>query len=224
MYLLNPVWQLIFNNSKNRNVVRYIVLLSFLFSVIVTIIKFPSLKNDIFYNNFTAWLGFLFFYLYGGLIRNNWINISNKVNIGLVIFSFFAIMIGDFFTAFANVYHLNFIWNGYTFDYLSIPVILLSVGLFNILIKADYHWISENNIGQKFPHILKWLAGLSFGIYLIHSYVVSIFTDKIGFAFDKLSINVYLYNILNYSLVLTISLIITYVIKKTPKLKMVIGE
>jgi surface polysaccharide O-acyltransferase-like enzyme len=225
LYLLNPVWQTIFGDSKNRNLGRYLVLLSFIFSAIVTIIKFPSLKNDIFYNNFTAWLGFLFFYLYGGLVRNNWININNnKINTVLVIFSFIAIMIGDYFTAFANVYNLNFIWNGYTFDYLSIPVILLSVGLFNILIRANYRWISENNAGRKFLQGLKWLAGLSFGIYLIHSYVVSIFTDKIGFDFNKITINVYLYNILNYSLVLTISLIITYIIKKTPKFRMVIGE
>ena len=199
LYLLNPVWQVIFTDSKNRNIARYI--------------------------NFTAWIGFLFFYLYGGLIRNNWINISNnKINIGLVLFSFLAIVIGDYFTAYANVYHLNFIWNGYTFDYLSIPVILLSVGIFNIIIKENFDWVYEKNIGPKAVHALKWLAGLTFGIYLIHTYVVSIFTDKIGFSFDKLSINVYVYNILNYTLVLTISLIITYIIKKTPKLKMIIGE
>lgn len=225
LYLLNPVWQVIFTDSKNRNIARYIVFLSVIFSAFITIIKFPSLKNDFFFNNFTAWIGFLFFYLYGGLIRNNWINISNnKINIGLVLFSFLAIVIGDYFTAYANVYHLNFIWNGYTFDYLSIPVILLSVGIFNIIIKENFDWVYEKNIGPKAVSALKWLAGLTFGIYLIHTYVVSIFTDKIGFSFDKLSINLYLYNILNYTLVLTISLIITYIIKKTPKLKMIIGE
>jgi surface polysaccharide O-acyltransferase-like enzyme len=225
LYLLNPVWQVLFADNKNRNIARYIVLLSVIFSAFITIIKFPSLKNDFFFNNFTAWIGFLFFYLYGGLIRNNWINISNnKINIGLVIFSFLAIVIGDYFTAFANVHHINFIWNGYTFDYLSIPVMLLSVGLFIIIIKENFSWVNANNIGRKAVNGLKWLAGLSFGIYLIHTYVVSIFTDKIGFSFDKLSINVYVYNILNYTLVLTISLIITLIIKNIPKFKMVIGE
>jgi surface polysaccharide O-acyltransferase-like enzyme len=225
LYLLNPVWQLIFADGKNRNIARYIVFLSLIFSAFITIIKFPSLKNDFFFNNFTAWIGFLFFYLYGGLIRNNWFNIkNNKINIAIVLFSFLAIVIGDYFTAYANVYHINFIWNGYTFDYLSIPVILLSVGLFNLIIKEDFSWVCNNNTGHKTVSALRWLAGLSFGIYLIHTYVVSIFTDKIGFDFNKLSINVYLYNILNYTLVLTISLIITYIIKKTPKFKMVIGE
>jgi surface polysaccharide O-acyltransferase-like enzyme len=225
LYLLNPVWQLIFSNTKNRNIALYLVTLTFLFSIFATFIKFPSLKDLVFYNNFTGWLGYLSLYLYGGLVRNEWISINHKkLNIALVIIGLFTIMAGDYYTSFAKIHSLNFIWSGYFFEYLSLPDILMSIGMFNLLIKLDYGWFTDNNLGKILLKLIQWLAGLSFGIYLIHSYVVSIFTDILGFSFDNLTINVYLYNILNYGLVLGISTIITYAITKIPKLKMIIGE
>lgn len=225
MYLLNPIWQLIFSEEKNKKVALYLVTLAFIFSVTATIIKFPSLKNLIFYNNFTGWLGYLFLYLYGGLVSNGWINFDRKkVNITLFFVGFIAIMVGDYYTYFARLHGIDFIWSGYFFDFLSLPDILMSVGLFNLLIKVNYSRSFNGNWGHALKNIIHRMAVLSFGIYLIHSYVVTLFTDVIGFYFDHLKMNVYLYNFLNYFLVLGISTLITYVIIKIPKLKMVIGE
>lgn len=224
LYLLNPVWQLILTNDKNKKIAIYILTLTFIFSIFATFIKFPSLKNEILYNNFTGWLGYVFLYLYGGVLRANWINIKNNwLNKYLVIIGFFMVVTGDFYTSYAKINNIDFIWSGYFFDYLSLPNILLSVGLFNILMMSKYSILEKSNAGIRINKFLKWLAGLSFGIYLIHSYVVSFFTDVIKFDFDHLQINVYLYNFLNYFLVLSISMVITYLISKIPKLRAVIG-
>lgn len=225
LYLLNPIWQLIFSNEKNKQIALYILFLTFLFSVFATFIKFPSMKNEILYNNFTGWLGYVCLYLYGGVIRAKWFSmVKFRSNILFIIIGFIMVAIGDFYTSYAKINNIEFIWSGYFFDYLSIPNLLLSIGLFNVLINADYSVLKNNNIGVKIYSFIKWLAVLSFGIYLIHSYVVSIFTDVLKIDFDHLQINVYLYNFLNYFLVLGISAIITYLISKIPKIRAVIGS
>lgn len=218
-YLLNPLWQKVFNQQEQPGVALYLIKLSFFFSILVTILQFPSLKSDIVFNNFTAWTGFLCFYLYGGAIKNKWLNFTNHYfNYSFLIIGFSLTLVGDFVTSYIKANSHNFIWTDYTANYLSIPVIMMAIGLFNLLIS------DQLQLNQKISDIIQWLAGLSFGIYLIHSYVVSIFTDFLGFDFNKLNINVYLYNLLNVTLVFLISLTLTWVIKKIPKMKMIIGE
>ena len=118
--------------------------------------------------------------------------------------------------AFFEFLNVVYIWTNYTRNYLSIPVIMIAVGLFNFLLNL--------NLSQFRTKILTQIAQLSFGIYLIHPYVISFFTDIIKFDFNCLEINVYLYNFLNVILVLGISSLITIIIKKIPKLRAIIGE
>jgi surface polysaccharide O-acyltransferase-like enzyme len=220
-YLLNPLWQTIFNPSNQPTTARYLTVLALVFSVSAQIIQFPSLKAGSFFTSFTGWLGYIFFYFYGGLVRNNWIQFKRKkLNYGLVVLGLLGTVLGDWLTIFAQQHNFSFTWTGYT-NYLSLPVIMMAVGIFNLLIEAKLE-----KLKTLMPHatnILTWLAGLSFGIYLIHTFVISFFTDIIGFDFNNFKINVYLYNLLNFSLVLGISLIITWIIKKIPRLRIVIG-
>jgi len=96
---------------------------------------------------------------------------------------------------------------------------MMAVGLFNFLISADFsHWPARAG------KVIAWLSGISFGVYLIHSYVISVFTDILDFNFNKLQMNVYLCNLLNIFLVILLSTMITLLLKKIPKLKAVIGE
>lgn len=141
----------------------------------------------------------------------------------MIIIGLSAIIIGDYYTTFAKIHSMTFIWSGYFFEYLSIPIVLLAVGTFNLIIASDFGWLTKNSFGNKFIYVIQIFAGLSYGIYLIHSFVVSFLFDILGFNFDKLAMNVYLYNLLNFFLVLGISTIISYLIMKIPKLRLVIG-
>ncbi len=216
LYLLNPVWQLIFKNAQTKNIAKFVTFLALIFSLLTTIIGFLVNRTDLFFNNFTAWTGFAFFYLYGALAKNKWIKIDKqKINISLLLIGVTFTMVGDYLTMWQKAHSINFIFNDYTGDYLSISVLMTAVALFNILMSLDLSKIKNN--------VLTWLANLSFGIYLIHTYVISFFTDIAGFDFNKLQINVYLYNFLNVFLVFSISLFMTIVIKKIPKVRNLIG-
>lgn len=223
-YLLNPLWQKVFNPKEKPDTALYLTGLAFIFSIIATIIKFPVFKVDFFFNSFTGWLGYLSFYFYGGLIKNHWIYIKKQwLNWLLVLMGLLTIAGGDYYTSSITSKGLEAVWANYTVQFLSLPVILTSVGLFNILITADFSLFNTHQ-GNKARTFIELIASLSFGVYLTHTFVISVLYDFAGFDFNRLGINVYLYNLINYLLVLGISLIITYLIKKTPKLRAIIGE
>ena len=214
LYALNPIWQIIF---KNKKLAKKITLWSLIFSILVTIAHFPINRVGTMLNSFTAWTAYAFFYLYGALVRKKWIETKNqKFNLVLILTGLILTTLGDYLSSWQEINNISNIWTNYTRNYLSIPVIMIAVGLFNFLLNL--------NLSKFRTKILTQIAQLSFGIYLIHPYVISFFTDIIKFDFNCLEINVYLYNFLNVILVLGISSFITIIIKKIPKLKAVIGE
>ncbi len=224
LYLLNPIWQLLFADEKKPDLALYLIKVTFLFAILSTLLKFPSLRNTTFYNNFTGWIGFVFFYLYGGALFRKWIRpLSNKLNWILFGLGLIATIVGDYYTSYAAIHSIHFIWSGYFFEYQSIPITLMAVSLFNILISYKYEFLSVSKFGQLAKPWISWLAGLSFGIYLIHSYIVTVLL-QVGFDFNKMSMNVYVYNFLNYAIVFFISLLITLGIKQIPKLRWILGE
>lgn len=223
LYLLNPVWQLVFSKERNLNLALYLTKLALIFSVFVTLIKFPSQQTDVFFNSFTLWLGYVFFYLYGGLVRNNWVSFNRmNINVLMVVLGLTAIILGDYYTLSATVHAQPFVWSGYFFEYLSIPIIILAVGMFNLCMSSDFPWLRNNRIGTGFVPLIRGLAGVSYAIYLLHPLVVSVVYDA-GFIFDSLGMNVYLYNFLHYFLVLSISATIGYLILKIAALRWMVG-
>ena len=225
IYILNPLWQTIFSKEKDPTLALYLTKLSFIFSLFVTFIKFPCLRQSDFFNSFTLWLGYLSFYFYGGLVRNGWVNNRRKtISVLMICFGLLGTIGGDYYTSYAKIHLLSFIWSGYFFEYLSIPNILLAIGTFNLLIASNISPFQNTFFKRAFVNAIKILAGLSYGIYLVHPFVINIFSDILGFNFDKLKLNIYAYNLLNYFLVLGVSALISYVLIKIPGLRLAIGE
>lgn len=216
LYLLNPVWQLILNKGERPSLARWLTWLALAFSLMVTFFEYPAQKTGIIFSSSTAWLGYVFFYLYGGLVKNKWVEFNRqKLNLLLIGGGLVATMIGDYLTMWQKVHGVSFAWNDYTGNYLSVPVTVMAIGLFNWLLSINLEWLKSR--------LLIMVASWSFGIYLIHTYVVAIFTDYLGFDFNKLAINVYLYNLLNVALVVAISAVVTIVWRRLPGLKKLIG-
>lgn len=216
LYLLNPLWQIILHYKESPQLAKSLLLGSLIFSLLITFFEYPAHKTGMIFSTGTAWLGYVFFYLYGGMIKNKWVSFSNKrINYSLIGFGFIFTIMGDFLTMWQKVNHIKFAWNDYTGNYLSIPVTMMAIGIFNLLISSDLSWIKSKAV--------ELLANWSFGIYLIHTYIVALFTDYLGFDFNQLGINVYLYNFLNVILVFSISMVITIIWRKIPKLKFLIG-
>ena len=214
LYALNPVWQLIF---KDKKLAKKITFWSLVVSVLTPIFHFPINRVETMFNFFTAWVGYAFFYLYGALIRKKYLKTNNqKINLILVGLGLILTIAGDYLSSWQEINNISNIWINYTRNYLSIPVVMIAIGLFNFLLNLDL-----SKFKTKF---LTQIAKLSFGIYLIHPYVISFFTEIIKFDFNWLHMNVYLYNFFNVSLVLGISSLITFIIKTILNLNTIIGE
>lgn len=126
LYLLNPVWRKIFN-YPDRRVAQYATVGTGLVSLAIPIVEMVMDHQVHLLNSLTAWAGFAFFYLVGGMIHHKWVpTLSPKMLILTEIALLLLIILGDWLTLAAPQFFLN----GYTSEYLSIPVAFLSVSLF----------------------------------------------------------------------------------------------
>lgn len=224
MYSLNPLWQVIFSREKGPQLAIYLTTTAFLVTVGTKILDAPLADHTLLSNIFTGWLGFIFFYLYGGLVRSNFVNVRNtKLNLLMVVSGFLLTIFGDYQLLYLHLFFPDFAWTNYLFGLNSLPVFLIAIGLFNVLISSSFNWLNRDLLGVTLDKVFAWLAGQTYGIYLIHTSIVAMLT-LFGFSFDQLSINVYLYNIFNFAIVLGASLVLVMAIKKTPLLKMAVGE
>lgn len=219
LYFLNPLWQKVFSQRDGGLLAKYLTISALLFSIFVAILEYPSGKIGMLFTAPTYWLGYVFFYLYGGLIKEKLIDFkNNRINFFLLIGGLGLTVMGDFFAVYAQIKGVNFIWNLYTSNYLSVPVIMMSVGLFNLMIKIEMKKVPSGVLS-----VLEKLAKLSFGVYLIHGYFILLSRQAFGFKFDLVGMNVYLYNLLDVGSVLLLSMLTTWIWLKIPKLKSLIG-
>lgn len=228
LYLLNPVWQSLLNLKNARSIWRYLLLISLIFSLSILPLSWLRQGKEIeILNNFSAWMAYLFFYLFGAALRHqNILNFSQKFYQRLLIAGIFLTIIGDYWTGYCTAINQPCSLYNYTSDFffLNFPVVMMAVAIFSLLIKADFSSWSKNNYLKKLKEIIAWLSLHVFGIYLIHLYIVNIFDDLLSWTFNTAGLNVYLYIFLNYSLIFFLSLMLVILIKKIPGLRVIIGE
>lgn len=219
LYFLNPLWQKVFSQKDEGSLAKYLTKSALFFSILMAILEYPSGKIGMLFTAPTYWLGYVFFYLYGGLVKEKLVNFkNNRFNFFLLIGGLSLAIMGDFIAVYSQIKGINFIWNLYTSNYLSIPVIMMAIGLFNLLMNIEM---------KKVPSVilatLEKLAQLSFGVYLIHGYFILASRQIFGFKFDLVGMNVYLYNIIDVGSILILSMLATWIWLKIPKLKSLIG-
>lgn len=202
LYLLNPVWRFLFSRST-RSLALSFVLISGLFSISIPLLEIIGEHQFHLLNSLTAWAGFAFFYLVGGLIKKGWIPQFRGTHLlSLEIGSILLIVLGDFL----SLQSPNWLISGYTAEYLSLPVMLLAVSLFLHLLRFDLDALKLSQQWQSsLRYMSAWLASLSFGVYLIHPLVVDVLQHQFDWYFDHLQLNVYVFNFCNYVLVFGIS-------------------
>lgn len=219
LYLLNPIWQKIFSHSDEGKLAKYITAMAFLFSLIMAIFEYPAHKNGIFFTGATYWLGYVCFYLYGGLVKANFVFVRKRLfNWGLLLSGLVLTMAGDFLAVSWQLNGNDFIWNTYTANYLSLPVMMTAIGLFNLLVTVDL-----KKIPSVVASFIEKFAQLSFGVYLIHGYFILLSRQVLGFKFDLVGLNVYLYNTIDVGSILILSMLTTWIWLKIPKLKSLVG-
>lgn len=227
LYLLNPLWTMLFEKLERREIAKYVTGFFFVLPIIAFMIAPLLTKNNQMYTSLTSWLAFVGFYLYGGLARKKWTAIENKKRNWLFLgVGFVLTVVSQFLAGWLQVSGVeNLFWQWLESVLVNIGGIGVGLGVFGVLINFDWLRIFKKEGWQKkWLRFTKWLAGLSFGIYLIHPQVINFLHDVFNFTFDNLGWNVVIYCVVNWGLVFGLSLILTMVIKKIPGVKKIIGE
>lgn len=193
LYLIAPIFQKWIQFSK-KNELQYFLII-WIITLLLTIpgvaIYFPKI-------NFIYFSGFLGYFILGYYLKNhvkcpNWI-------------TYILIFIGVTITIFGTYYftHQSNKFYDYFYEYLSINALLVSVGVFLLFNKIE-------NVNEKIKPMMSNLNECSFGIYLIHPFIINILAILGVFSY---SINP-IFDILITSLVCFIlSFIVVFIIKK----------
>ena len=74
LYLLNPIWELVFSSNSTKQVARYLLFSVFvhILSTLAEYITGNSLVASPIFNNFTAWTGYACYYLYIWAAKRSW--------------------------------------------------------------------------------------------------------------------------------------------------------
>ena len=208
IYLSIPVFAAI-PDDKKKDILTYVCSLTFILNILIPfLISVFNLKI-----NYTISIavggGSLFFALTGYLLHKY--EISKKYRIILYIL---AIM--GFLMHFLGTYYLSTsagevikTYKGFT----NIPSVLYSLGIF-VFIKYDIIKLMKFNIIKK---IVGFLDFYTFGIYLIHWYLLQFLIRT--FNINNTSI---IYRLFAPLIVLVLSVIIIYLIRKIPIIKKIV--
>jgi len=222
LYLFNPFLQQIFSNyDKNRSYkkIKWITAIAFLYTLLTGVIIYPlNQKFGLSFNNFTIWPSYLFFYLYGGLLRKEVLVIKNlKVSALIIIIGLLSIISFDYISISFKLRGIDFLFSDYSVNYLSIPVILTSIGFINFILSYQF------NFNKSKKEIIKIISNYTFGVYLVHIYlleIINIVFIKQGIAH---SINIYFKTIIYLILTIFLSYLLVYIIKRNKLTRLIIG-
>lgn len=220
LYVLNPLWELVFSSESNKQLAKYLLTLAFLFTFLITLADYITGNNPVaspVFNNFTAWLGYACFYLYGAAVKRSWVQMQNqKLNLVLIMVGFALTFDSNFFSQLLAKDGTSLFWVKYNQSTTSPAVVMLAIGIFNQLMVMNLQMFRSKAI--------IYLSQLSFGIYLIHTNIVALLTTYLGFDFDHIQMNIYLYNLVNFSIVVGASVLIAAILTRIKGLKMLIGN
>ena len=220
LYALNPLWELVFSSDGTKNLARYLLKLAFIFTFLITLADYVTGTNPVaspVFNNFTAWMGYACFYLYGAAAKRSWVHIQNqKLNFFLIAVGFSLAFSSNYFSQLFAKDGTSYFWVNYNQSTTSPALAMIAIGIFNQLMMM--------NLQKLRSKAIIYLSQLSFGIYLIHTNIVALLTTYLGFDFDHIHMNIYLYNLVNFSLVFGISFILVAIISRIKGLKMLIGS
>lgn len=213
VYLIIPVLRLLVV-SEGRSLLWYVIVLWLFFEPVLSLAeKFLDLKTNIPVPLATGFVGFVILgYLLGEL----------SISKGLFYLAIFGWVATAIFT-FISTYYLN--KSAETFDYffywyLSLNVIVNSASGF-IMIRwlAGQSWLSTPN----FQKIIRWVSATSFGVYLIHPFILALLSDRNPFVRINTDFGNPVWSI-PFVTILTffLSFVVVFVMQKTPVLKKIV--
>jgi len=220
LYSLNPILRFFLNNAP-KQLLKYFLILS-LSSCSLLNIYLYLINSSFQVNIFIHWFVYLGYFFTGGLIAK--FKPLFKQNSLLLLFVIYWI-----FTAFAGWINLNLIqYNtpifypkgalAHFFDYYISPnVMISSFSVFLLLINKKFPLLEANAFLSK---SIKIISQNAFGIYLLHPFFIDFIHNQFLVRVTNLSLHLLLKTILVFSF----SFIVSFIISKIPKLKIILGS
>lgn len=227
LYALVPLFRLVFS-SQNKQLAAYVIGFFFMNAVVATIARFTSLRIGDVFNTYTTWILWVGYFLAGYWIRQHQVELG-KYQRWLVT----VLLVGLSLTVSLGYWSWGQHWQGndalfiggvtYPEDYLSVGVILVAVSAFVLMIRTR---LTERLVGNEtIVKLIKWLAEVSFGVYLVHPIVIDVLNKFFGVTADNPAMpNIMVYVTINTFLTFGMSILLASLLNKTPLLRKIVGR
>lgn len=210
IYLIIPLFATI-NKKNKREILKYIAGIMFIFNILIPfIIELfgVNIANPIkiFESN-----GYLIYVLLGYILHNCELNKKNTIIIYVLgITSLLVMIVGGCYVSIKSG-----VMNEIFHKYLGVPCLLYSSAVF-VFCKQIFEYFKKS---KKIENVLSFLSKYTFSTYLIHMYIISVIVNVFN-------LNVYsiIYRGFAPFLILLISILCTFIIRKIKFLKAILPE
>jgi surface polysaccharide O-acyltransferase-like enzyme len=208
IYLVAPILRIYVHSSKNTDLIYFIflwLLAGPLLSIFVKLVGRPTELAEI-----PLVSGYVGYFVLGYTVR--------RLDFSRTALLFSGVMVVSIVVTFLGTYYLSRRsdqFNGYLYDYLSLNVVVMSFCAFVLVL----HW----TWAERPRPLFQALSSLSFGIYLIHIFILEVFrSGELGFKLHGLLASpLYMIPITSLT-VFTVSALATAIIKKIPLAKFIV--
>lgn len=208
IYLVAPILRIYVHSSKNTDLIYFIflwLLAGPLLSILVKIVGRPSDPAEI-----PVVSGYVGYFVLGYALRRFDFSRKTVWLIGVMVMSIVITFLGTYYLSWKSNQ-----FNEYFYDYLSLNVVVMSSSAFILIL--NWTW------AKKSRPLIQALSSLSFGIYLIHIFILEVFRrGEFGFKLHGFTASP-LYMIPVTSLtVFIVSALVIAIIRKIPLAKFIV--
>lgn len=227
--LLNPLWNLL-TEEKNLPILKYVCYFFFGLGAVANIFYYLSLREGEVFSTYTYWMMWLGYYLYGYLVKLKPSSLSSKEKkkyLSLFSVSYLFTAVFGYITLWLYHHNVNdlFYIGGQTYadGYLSVSVMIMTVCVFNLIMRGK--WFEQLQSNQLIKKSIIFIAGLAFAMYLNHLLVMDTLSKFFGVTPDSKSMgNLWRYLFIEVVTAFGLTIPLSYLIKQTPILKKIVGE
>ncbi len=214
LYLATPFLQKMFKNLVEKDF-KAIIIYFIIFICIIPMLnryKLFSIANEL---TIPLISSYITYYIIGGYVLNNYILLSKRRIIILLITSLISIVFGVVMS-FVDRMYLGLI-DYYYASFSSISIFILSVNICYFFV----YIVKKYKISNKLEKIFTTIGSLTFGIYLLHALILG--HTKFIYDFLVKILNFKFISLVLYQIIIFLLLvIITYCLKKIPVIKKII--
>lgn len=213
LYLITPILRVVVANSQ-RKILKYFLAVWFLGTAVIPLLNLqPSLSLD---SNLFVFVGWIGYFLLGAFLKS--VKIKTLIFCTLLSIGWLLTMVATYFIT-ASVGGLS---SYFFYDYLSVNVIMASVGLFMLLYRIPRRQLE--NISSRAKWLIHKIGQNTLPIFMLHVIILESFQRGFfGFKISVTTINPAVEIPLITGVTLFVCLGIIWSAKKIPFVEKIIG-